>query len=172
MVQQEPIVFSGTLAENISYGHPDSKPSEIMAMAKKAELHDFIMTLPLRYETEVGEGGITLSGGQKQRLALATALLSDPQVLLLDDTTSALDAETETRIRHMLQDTLAGRTRLIITQRIATARSCDIVLVLEEGKITQRGTHAELSEEEGFYKRILHEQESMGSAPVDIEKKG
>jgi ABC-type multidrug transport system fused ATPase/permease subunit len=159
MVQQEPTVFSGTLAENIMYGRLECTPSQVMAAARQAELHDFIMTLPHKYETEVGEGGVTLSGGQKQRLALATALLTQPEVLLLDDTTSALDAHTEARIRKTLTKVLQGRTSLIITQRVATARDCDRIIVLQNGAISQMGTHQELSQQEGFYREICRQQD-------------
>lgn len=158
MVQQEPILFSGTIAENINYGNLEATPIQTMSAARQAELHDFVMGLPVKYETEVGENGITLSGGQKQRLALATALLTEPEVLLLDDTTSALDAETEARIRATLNRVLEGRTSLIITQRIATARDCDFIVVLDNGRIVQQGTHEELMEEEGFYRSICGKQ--------------
>lgn len=161
VVQQEPVIFSGTIAENIVYGRQMAGPGEIIAATKQAELHEFIMTLPVKYETEVGQNGISLSGGQKQRLALATALLTGPEVLLLDDTTSALDAETESRIRATLDHVLDGRTSIIITQRIATARSCDHIIVLDEGRIVQQGSHAELRDVAGFYQRILVQQESL-----------
>ena len=132
-----------------------------MRAATHAEIHDFIMSLPLKYETEIGERGVTLSGGQKQRLALATALLTGPEVLLLDDTTSALDAETEARIRATLARVLEGRTSLIITQRVMTARDCGRIIVLEKGRITQMGTHDELASRDGFYRRICIEQEAL-----------
>ena len=159
VVQQEPTVFSGTVSDNIRYGKLNATDDEIRLAATQAELHEFIDELPLTYDTIVGENGVTLSGGQKQRLALATALLTDPEVLLLDDTTSALDAATEARIRQTLRHALAGRTSLIITQRIATARECDRILVFENGRITQRGTHQELKEAPGFYAHICREQE-------------
>jgi len=159
MVQQEPVIFSGTLADNIQYGRLDAGADRIVRAARQAELHDFILSLPGKYETEVGERGVTLSGGQKQRLALATALLTDPEVLLLDDTTSALDAKTEARIRATLRRVLEGRTSLIITQRVATARECDYTIVLEDGRISQQGSHAELYLQKGFYRRICEQQE-------------
>ena len=158
VVQQEPTIFSGTISDNIRYGKLDADDQAIRRAAAQAELHQFIDELPDAYDTMVGENGVTLSGGQKQRLALATALLTDPEVLLLDDTTSALDAATEAKIRETLRHALAGRTSLIITQRIATARQCDRILVFEDGRITQRGTHEELKETPGFYAHICREQ--------------
>ena len=159
MVQQEPTVFSGTIAENIAYGQLEADADVIEQAARHAELHDFISEQVDGYDTIVGENGITLSGGQRQRLALATALLTEPEILLLDDTTSALDAVTEQKIRQTLNRILKGRTSLIITQRIATARECDNIIVLEEGRIVQQGTHEQLSREEGFYKRICEKQD-------------
>lgn len=159
VVQQEPTVFSGTVSDNIRYGRLDATDEDVRRAARQAELHAFIDELPMNYATIVGENGVMLSGGQKQRLALATALLTDPEVLLLDDTTSALDAATEARIRQTLRQALAGRTSLIITQRIATARECDRILVFEDGRITQRGTHQELKEAPGFYAHICREQD-------------
>ena len=164
MVQQEPHVFSGTLAENIMYGHLDATPSEVIRAAQHTELHDFIMGLPLKYETEVGEHGVTLSGGQRQRLSLATALLTDPEVLLLDDTTSALDATTEAKIRDTLNRVSRERTSLVITQRVATARDADRILVMEKGVLTQDGTHDELSCQPGFYRTICQQQEGRSDA--------
>ncbi|MDP6449941.1 MAG: ABC transporter ATP-binding protein [Lentisphaeria bacterium] len=158
IVQQEPVIFSGTIAENITYGHPEATPAQIIDACVKAELHDFIMQLDVKYETEVGEHGVTLSGGQRQRLALATALLTDPEVLLLDDTSSALDAATEARVRATLNKALTGRTSLIITQRVSTARDCDRIVVLEKGRLSQIGTHADLVRRGGFYARICREQ--------------
>jgi len=161
MVQQEPVIFSGTLADNIRYGRLSAAPREVMNAATSAELHEFILSLPLKYETEVGERGVTLSGGQKQRMALATALLTDPEVLLLDDTSSALDAETEAKIQETLNRALKGRTSLIITHRVATAREADRILVLEGGRLTQLGRHEELKEQPGFYRRICLQQEAI-----------
>jgi ABC-type multidrug transport system fused ATPase/permease subunit len=161
MVQQEPIIFSGTIADNILYGRVDATPGMVMKAAQQAELHAFVMELALKYETEVGEQGITLSGGQKQRLALATALLTEPEVLLLDDTTSALDARTEAKIRETLNRVLEGRTSLIITHRVRTARDADRIMVLDGGHIVQEGTHQELFCQEGFYRRVCEQQEAV-----------
>ena len=159
IVEQEPTVFADTIAENIRYGKLDATPEEIRRAAQQAELHEFITTLPSGYDTEVGENGVTLSGGQKQRVALATALLTDPEVLLLDDTTSALDSATEARVRETLRHVLRDRTSLIVTQRVATARDCDRILVFENGRITQEGTHDELRVQEGFYADVCREQD-------------
>lgn len=158
LVQQEPFVFSGTIAQNMTYGAPEATEKQMVTAAKQAELHDFVMGLPDRYDTMIGENGMGLSGGQKQRLALATALLTNPEVLLLDDVTSALDAGTEAKIRATLLECLKGRTSMIVTQRISTAMECDRVIVLENGRITQTGTHEQLAREEGFYQRILNQQ--------------
>lgn len=158
LVQQEPFVFSGTITQNMTYGAPQATEAQMIAAARQAELHDFIMSLPERYDTMIGENGMGLSGGQKQRLALATALLTNPEILLLDDVTSALDARTEAKIRDTLFRSLAGRTSLIITQRISTAMTCDRIVVLEQGRITQTGTHEQLAASEGFYQRICRQQ--------------
>jgi ABC-type multidrug transport system fused ATPase/permease subunit len=168
MVLQEPVVFASTIGEAVAYGRVDATPAAIMRAAEQAELHEFVMSLPLKYETEIGERGVTLSGGQRQRLALATALLTEPEVLLLDDTTSALDAATEARIQATLRRVLAGRTSIIITHRVSTARGCDRIIVLERGRVVQEGTHDELSRRDGFYRRICMQQ----SAPVGSEGDG
>jgi len=158
MVEQEPTVFAGTIAENIRYAKLDASPADVRRAAEQAELQAFVESLPMGYDTEIGEGGTTLSGGQKQRLALATALLTEPEILLLDDTTSALDAATEARIRQTLDHALTGRTSLIITQRVATARNCDRIMVFEDGRITQEGTHQQLGAVRGFYRQICRQQ--------------
>lgn len=161
MVQQEPVVFSGTIADNIMYGRADASRDMVINAARQAELDEFVASLPKGYDTWVGERGVTLSGGQKQRLALATALLTDPEVLLLDDTTSALDARTEARIRKTLEHVMEGRTSLMITQRVSASRGADRIMVLEDGVITQEGTHDRLVLEDGFYGRICAQQGAL-----------
>ena len=161
MVQQEPVVFSGTIAENITYGRADARAAEMILAAEAAELDEFIMAQPLKFEATIGEAGVTLSGGQRQRLALAAALLTQPEILLLDDTTSALDAATEARIRSTLKHVLEKRTSLIITQRAATARDCDRIIVFERGRIVQAGAHEELMNQDGFYRAVCRQQERL-----------
>jgi len=162
MVPQEPVLFSGTIAENIVYGRDGSTPEQIMEAAKRAELHDFVMTLPEKYEARVEERGSNLSGGQKQRLAFAMALLTDPSILILDDTTSALDAKTEARIQVTLDKIMVGRTTFVITHRISTAMRADSILVLDTGRMDGWGKHEELLAQGGVY-RDLYDQQQAGA---------
>jgi ATP-binding cassette subfamily B protein len=159
LVMQEPVIFSGTVAENIRYGRLDAKDAEVRRAAKDADLHEFVMSLPDGYETLVGERGMSLSGGQRQRLALAASLLSRPSVLLLDDTTSALDPSTEARVRKTLNRLMAGRTCFVVTHRVSTALASDLVLVLEDGAVTQFGAPTDLLAEDGLFRRIYEQQQ-------------
>lgn len=158
LVPQEAQIISGTVRDNICYGWPAAEPARIIAAARAAELHDFVMQLPAKYETMLGEKGATLSGGQKQRLSLARALLTSPEVLLLDDCTSALDAETERHIQETLTKIMAGKTALIVSQRVSMARRCRRICVLENGLITEAGPPAELLAQGGFYARLYAKQ--------------
>ncbi len=153
-VPQETFLFSVSLRENIALGRPGATDDEVVAAAKAARAHDFIAALPEGYETEVGERGVSLSGGQKQRIAIARALLRDPRILVLDDATSAVDSETESEIQEALRTLMAGRTSLVIAQRLDTVRDADQILVLQDGRITERGTHAELLANGGFYREL------------------
>jgi len=172
MVPQEPILFSGTIAENIVYGRGESHPNDIVRAAKAAELHDFVMSLPEKYESHVGERGANLSGGQKQRLAFSMALLSDPAILILDDTTSALDARTEARIQETLDQVMEGRTTFVITHRIATAMRADRILVLDNGRMVGWGTHGELVQREGMYRQLYEQQVSPEAARLQAAVPG
>ncbi|MDE2830899.1 MAG: ABC transporter ATP-binding protein [Gemmatimonadota bacterium] len=158
MVPQEPVLFSGTIADNIRYGQAGTTPEQVMDAAKAAELHDFIMTLPEKYEAPVEERGTNLSGGQKQRLAFAMAVVTDPSILILDDTTSALDAKTEAKIQETLDHLMEGRTTFVITHRISTAMRADRILVLDNGRMAGWGGHDDLLEECEVY-RLLYEQQ-------------
>ena len=182
MVPQEPVLFSGTIADNIRYGQAGTTPEQVMDAAKAAELHDFIMTLPEKYEAPVEERGTNLSGGQKQRLAFAMAVVTDPSILILDDTTSALDAKTEAKIQETLDHLMEGRTTFVITHRISTAMRADRILVLDNGRMAGWGGHDDLVEECEVY-RLLYEQqqkqkddiadefiEGIMSAVEDVEK--
>lgn len=151
LVSQEPMLFSGTLAENIKYGDPEASPRRIMEAAASADIHDFIMSLPAKYETEIGEAGVSLSGGQKQRMAIAMALLTSPSILILDDSTSALDAKTEAKIRKTLESVILGKTAFVITHRTSTAMKADMIVVLDNGRIIEQGVHDELMDKRGFY---------------------
>ncbi|GIV78327.1 MAG: ABC transporter ATP-binding protein [Litorilinea sp.] len=154
IVLQEPFLFSTTIAENIAYGRPEASMEEIIAAAKAARAHDFIVSFPEGYQTRVGERGVTLSGGQKQRIAIARALLRDPRILILDDSTSSVDTETEHLIQEALAVLMEGRTTFVIAQRLLTLKNADQILVLNHGRIVERGTHQELLARRGLYREI------------------
>lgn len=160
IVLQETLLFSGTVRENVAYGRPDATQAEIEAAARAAQAHDFIAALPEGYDTIVGERGVGLSGGQRQRVAIARALLVAPRILILDDSTSSVDAETEAAIQDALDGLMRSRsqTAFVIAQRISTVRDADLILVLDEGMIVARGTHAELLETSERYSEILGSQ--------------
>ncbi|HEY7294045.1 MAG TPA: ABC transporter ATP-binding protein [Dehalococcoidia bacterium] len=169
VVLQEPFLFSASIRANITYGKPDASDEEVHAAARAAQLHDFVMSLPDGYETWVGERGVTLSGGQKQRVAIARMLLIDPRVLVLDDSTSAVDMETEYLIQRALANLMEGRTSFVIAHRLRTAQRADQVIVLENGRIVQQGTHAQLIQEPGFYRetyelQLADEAAALGTA--------
>jgi ATP-binding cassette subfamily B multidrug efflux pump len=153
-VLQETFLFSVSVRENISYGLRDASLDRVVAAAKAARAHDFIMRLPNGYDTALGERGVNLSGGQKQRLAIARALLMDPRILILDDATSSVDSETEHHIQEALRTLMEGRTSFVIAQRLTTLKDADQILVLRDGRIIERGTHIELLQHGGFYAEI------------------
>ena len=167
VVLQETTLFSGTIRENISFGKPDATLDEIIAAAKAAAAHDFIMSFPDGYDTRVGERGATLSGGQRQRIAIARALLLNPNVLILDEATSSVDLTTEAQIQAALKKLMENRTSFVIAQRISTVMNADQILVLDKGRIAARGTHAELMETSPIYAEIYHSQ-LVDDAPVTV----
>ena len=154
IVLQDVFVFSGTISENISYGHPSASFEDIEHAAKIAHLHDDIMESHLDYDTIVGERGVTLSGGQRQRLAIARTVLMDPPILILDDSTSSVDTMTEEKIQQALADLMKNRTTFVIAHRLSTIRDADSVIVLDQGRIVEHGTHDDLSTQNGHYRRI------------------
>jgi ATP-binding cassette subfamily B protein len=154
IVLQTSLLFSDTIKANIAYGRPEAGMDEIIAAAKAAQAHDFIMSFPNGYDTIVGERGVTLSGGQRQRVAIARALLMNPRILILDDSTSSVDTQTEKLIQAALDTLMEGRTTFVIAHRLSTVRRADLILVLDKGRIVERGTHEELLERGGLYKEI------------------
>ena len=158
IVFQDVFLFMATIRENIAYGAPGTSLEEVVSAARAAELHDFVADLPDGYDTLVGERGVTLSGGQKQRLAIARTLLMDPAILILDDSTSSVDAETEALIQRALDRLVAGRTTFVIAHRVSTVKRADQILVLEDGEVADRGTHEELISRDGPYREIYELQ--------------
>jgi ATP-binding cassette subfamily B protein len=154
IIQQDVFLFSATVRDNIAYGAVAASEEEVVEAAKLARIHDFIMSLPDGYETWVGERGVTLSGGQKQRISIARTLLLNPRILILDDSTSSVDTQTEYLIQQALADVMKGRTTLVIAQRLRTVRNADQILVMKDGEIVERGKHEELIEREGLYRQI------------------
>ena len=159
VVLQKPFLFSTSIAKNIAYARPRSHEQDIYSAASAAAIHDIIDIFADGYDTVVGEKGVTLSGGQKQRIALARTLLEKPDILVLDDTTSAVDAETERHIQEELMAQMSNRTTFIIANRISSVADADQILVLEKGKLVQHGTHQQLLQQEGFYKRVYDVQQ-------------
>jgi len=158
IVLQESFLFSSSIKANISYGNPEATMEEIIAAAKRAQAHRFIMELPDQYDTILGERGMGLSGGQKQRIAIARAICIDPSILILDDATSAVDMETEFKIQQALLEVMKGRTTFIIAHRISSLKHADEILVLENGSIAERGTHEQLIQNGGTYQKIYEIQ--------------
>jgi ATP-binding cassette subfamily B multidrug efflux pump len=146
MVHQDPFLFSASIRENIAFAKPDASDDEIVSAAKAAMIHDFVVGLDEGYDTEIGERGVTLSGGQKQRIAIARAILADPRILILDDSTSSVDAKTEMQIQLALENLMVGRTTFIITHRLSTIRNADMIIIMDRGRIVEMGSHEELVE--------------------------
>jgi ATP-binding cassette subfamily B protein len=166
VVLQQTTLFSGTVRENIAYGRPGASLDEVIAVAKAAQAHEFITAMPGGYEALIEERGANLSGGQKQRIAIARALLIAPGILILDDSTSAVDMETEARIQAALDKVLAGTTTFLIAQRVSSVLTADQILVLDHGQIAARGTHSELLESSPIYQEIYRSQMGDGEGVV------
>jgi ATP-binding cassette subfamily B multidrug efflux pump len=169
IVLQETTLFTGTIRDNIAFGRPDADLDDVMAVAQAAAAHDFIMSFPDGYDTPVGERGTTLSGGQKQRIAIARALLLDPQILILDDSTSSVDVATEYQIQQALDQLMKGRTSFVIAQRISTVLNADLILVLDKGRIVARGNHEELMDSSPIYVEIYNSQLVEDAAVGEME---
>jgi ATP-binding cassette subfamily B protein len=159
MVLQDPYLFHGTVMENIKYAMPDASFSDVIAAAKAANAHDFILKLGQGYDTVVGERGHTLSGGERQRISIARAILHDPRILILDEATSSVDTETERAIQEALERLIAGRTVFAIAHRLSTLRKASRLFVIRQGRLVESGTHRELLEShEGVYRRLYEMQ--------------
>jgi ABC-type multidrug transport system fused ATPase/permease subunit len=154
VIAQDPFLFSATVRENVAFGRDDLSDEEIERYARAAQAHEFVIRLPDGYDTVIGERGITLSGGQRQRIAIARALAVDPRILILDDATASVDATTEARIRAGLREAMRGRTTLIIAHRLSTIALADEIVVLDGGRIADRGTHDELLHTSAVYREI------------------
>lgn len=170
IVPQETQLFSGTIAENIRYGRPSAGDDEVIEAAKAANAHDFILGFPEGYQTIVGERGVKLSGGQRQRVAIARALLKNPRILILDEATSSLDSESESLVQEALETLMQGRTTFVIAHRLSTIRNADRILVLDNGKIVEQGSHDELMRKAGLYRELHDKQFLQDSAMQEISR--
>jgi ATP-binding cassette subfamily B protein len=167
IVPQESILFSGAVRDNIRYGRPDAGDDEVIAAAKAAQAHEFISRMPQGYDTHVEQRGANLSGGQKQRMAIARALLTKPKILILDDSTSAVDVETETKIQDVLEATRHERTTFVVAQRISTVLKADNIIVIDQGRIMAEGTHRDLLASSPIYQEIYESQLGGGLQLVE-----
>ena len=167
MVLQKNVLFSGTIKENLRWGNPDATDEEIKAACQAADADNFVSSFPDGYETMLGQGGVNVSGGQKQRLCIARALLKSPKILILDDSTSAVDTATETRIRTALRDLAPQTTKIIIAQRISSVKDADIIFVLDDGVLSGSGTHEELLAKNEIYREVFESQQ-QGSGDADL----
>ena len=168
IVQQDVFLFDGSVRDNIAYGRYDASDEEVEDAAHRANAHEFIAKLPEGYETFVGERGVKLSGGQQQRLAIARAILASPQILILDEATSNLDTESEQLIQASMSSLLAGRTTFVIAHRLSTVRRADLILLMEDGRIVERGDHEQLMAARGIYYEMVRRQ--MESSDEASEK--
>jgi len=166
MVAQDTLLFSASVGENIAFGRPDATQADIERAAKLAQAHDFIVKLPDGYNTVVGERGIGLSGGQRQRVAIARALLLDPKIMILDDSMSAVDAQTERLLQTAIREVMKGRTTVLIAHRLSTVEKADHIIVLKNGRIIEQGTHDDLLRHSGYYRQVLELQRMSGGQSI------
>jgi len=170
MVQQEPFLFRGSVLENISYGNTSAEPEEILLAARQADAHGFIMRLPFAYESQLGEGGAGLSGGERQRLSIARALLVDPDILILDEATASIDAESERAICAAIRRFSRRRTTIAIAHRLSTLRNADRLLVFDQGQLVEQGSHDDLMAVDGLYASLVRLQYSSGPTEDDEDE--
>ena len=171
IVQQDVFLFNGSIRDNILYGRLDATEEEMIAAAKRANIHDYVMSLENGYDTEIGERGVRLSGGQKQRLSIARVFLKDPAILILDEATSALDNTTEILIQQSLDELCQGRTTIVVAHRLSTVKRANSIAVISDGRITEQGTHNELMALNGTYKKLysLQFREDEADAILSIQ---
>jgi ATP-binding cassette subfamily B protein len=167
IVQQDVFLFDGSVRDNIAYGRHSASDEEVIDAAKRANAHEFIDRLPEKYNTFIGERGVKLSGGQQQRLAIARAILAQPQILILDEATSNLDTESEQLIQASMATLLAGRTTFVIAHRLSTIRRADLILLMEDGRIIERGTHQELMSAGGVYYDMVVRQMASDAGSIN-----
>jgi ATP-binding cassette subfamily B protein len=167
-VLQEPYLFHGTIAENIRYGKPDVTEAEVIAAARAANAHDFVVGFPDGYDTMVGERGQSLSGGERQRISIARAILHNPRILILDEATSSVDSETEKQIQQALDRLVEGRTTFAIAHRLSTLQAADRLVVLEKGKVVEQGLHSELVDKPGGVYAKLHKTQVEMASTVGL----
>ena len=170
VVPQDTVLFNDTIEYNISYGNHEASKEEVIEAAKLAKIHDFIMTLPQGYDTEVGERGLKLSGGEKQRVAIARTILKNPSILLLDEATSALDSHTERDIQQSLEKISEQRTAIVIAHRLSTIINVNEILVLDNGEVVERGNHTALLEQEGKYYQMWQKQQQLDEVQQKLEE--
>jgi ATP-binding cassette, subfamily B, heavy metal transporter len=169
-VPQDTVLFNDTVRYNIRYGRPDATDAEVEAAAKMAQIHDFVMSLPKQYESMVGERGLKLSGGEKQRVSIARTILKGPPILVLDEATSALDTFTESEIQKALNLVSKNRTTLVIAHRLSTVINADEIIVLDKGRISERGTHKALLRKKGTYAKLWNRQREADAARAKLAK--